>query len=505
MSTRCADGVLIKSLDHERDHLTVSVTFNLATEPIVPVLDRDGRYREVSLTDVVTNPENWVTVVDGPHPVEPLTGAGMVRLLAAIWTAATLDDRDPADWMEDNQHRFEVYDTEAPFGQHPGIRPMFDEVAKPASMLPLFTASEGSVLLSHDHNEAGVGYPVATAVRLMLVRLAFGTAQRQPLKATVFGPAATYGKNTPALTRPWLWVESPHGLADSLRLSTAPATRAHTAAQGASRRTSQASEGAWTWPTGLIPGEPNAPTNQVQALTWPGRAMLLDRPRSDTGLVTRVSYGAGAVWEAATPEENPNTMWRPDPTQAPPSDSAPTDEAPRWVPLRATVASGWTRRLLQAWTQAPGVTLAGSLREMSVGERTGLMLRWQGLVADKGRVDAAMDHVFPVPTVPDETITEWLEAAFARYRTSGGRIRTAVSLAHSMGDTVTKRLADEVTSQVNGFVDQLSPHVAVGDLSVTAAAAILDTRIASALDQLAADRFVHRRTVGAALSLSEIR
>lgn len=455
---------------------------NLVTDPFIPVLDRDGVYGEVGLRDLVAEPDRWASVVDGPTEVEPLTGAAVTRLVAAVWAAAAAEGLSPADWAEANYDRFTVFDRGAPFGQHPRIGDRFDDVAVPAAMLPLFTAAKGPVLLDHQHYASGGGYPPATAVRLLLVRLAFGTAQRQPFRSDVFGSAATFGKGTPCLTRPWLWVQHPGGLGESMRLTIPPSPVGNR----------PECSGVWTWPTEWTPAERQTPRDQVDVLTWPGRAALLGHPDPATGLVTKVAYAAGAVWEATTPEDNQNTVWVPSKTSG------------EWQPVRPTVAAGWSRRLLAGWLAAADTpdTLLGRLRQQAAADREGLLLRWQGLAAFQGRVDGVMDHTFPVPSVGDDVVAAWLAAVTGCHRAASKRIRRAVNAAHAAAATdYTAQLAAPLNAGVDDLVDRLSPEVAAGSLTVDDAADRLDAHLGRLLAQVGETRFVPSRHPEAALPL----
>lgn len=449
--------------------------FNLVRDPWVPILGPGG-FDVVSLGHLFDPAGLWgkpVTLVDGERDVEPLTGAACFRLLLAIRAAAAQAGVEPVVWLGDHEAQFDLFDPVAPFGQCGAIRPRAGEVAIPATMLPLFTATKGATLLDHTiYDQPGYQLSYAEAARLMLVRMMVGTAQRQPFKAALFGPEATFGKNTVCLTRPLLWVETGGSLADDVEVSSTPGL-------GVGRFL-------WSWPDGWTPGQPQTPQGPLEVLTWPSRAMLL---LDDGDGVSQVAYGNGAVWDDTDPGLQPNMLCYPD-----------AKTPGRLLPVRATVSAGWTRRLLTGWLAGEG-GLVGKLRGIPAEARDGWVFRWTGLVADKGRVDAAMEHRFPVPMVPDETLTGWLAGVSATYTTLLKRTRKAVGVGFPLGDSLPKVAAAHVTDGLGGVVDSLSAQVAAGSVTTEVALARLAAHGETLLGGLAAARFHHLRRPDAALPL----
>ena len=430
------------------------MSFNLVFDPWVPVVGPDGG-ETLSLAGLARRVDEPIRLVDGETDVEPLTAAASMRLLLACYAASQTARQTMAVWLDAHQDWFDLFG-DHPFAQCALISSRFEDVALPAVALPMFTATNGPVLLDHQHNHVDVRWTPAQAARLMLVRSMVGTAQRQPFKGDVFGPQATFGKNTPCLTRPFLWVEGPT-LADSLAQSAVPGL-----GQGTFHP---------TWPDKWTPGTVHEPRGPLDVLTWPGRAILL---RQDVdGMVDQVAFAAGAVWDQTDPGLQPNTLVTNDPGRG-------------LMPVRPAGGPGWTRRLLAGWISGVHGTLADQLHHTHGAH---MVLRWAGLAADKGRVDAAMDHSLPLPVVDDDTIRGWLDTTSTVWTDTLRRMRKAVGQAWPAGDQIAAIAAAQIGAGLGQRIDPLSAEVSAGQTSPAQAERALRQTAGDVLQQLADSRF----------------
>lgn len=443
---------------------------NLATDPWIPTLDRDGHTRQVSLINLF-DVHGDAELVNGPHDFEQLTAAAIRRLLLAIVGAARQQSWTPLEWLRVNSARFDLSHRIEPFGQCAALAQVADISLLGASALPMFTAGAGATLLDHHTPDRLPTLDWATATRLMLVRQAFGTAQRQPYRGgAVYAKDASFGKNTPCLTRPLLTPVTGNGIVADLEAAwdgIEPTGTFH-----------------FTWPAGVTPGSAATPDGNLAVLTWPGRAIWLD---GDQNQVTGCVIAAGAAWDDTDPILQPHMLAYLDPK---------TGER---RPHRASVATSWSRTFLKHWVAADGGLPARWKADPASGVAR---VRIEGLIADKGRIDAVEQRIVSLPTVDDATLSAWLDGVSQLYKNTFGKVASATTSGHPLADP--KSMFGDAQAVLDRIVERWGQVVAVGQASVTDALAGCAADVNRELWRTFAEpRLLHTRTPAAAWPLQE--
>lgn len=145
--------------------LAAVAEFNLIDEPWIPVVDLEGKQRDVSIREALASAHRFRDLA----PDLPTMRFALLRLLESfvyrvldderdesggyaedfwgdLWRSETLPVEPIDDYLEEWRHRFNLVDTEAPFMQVPDLRTAKDEW-KPLSLIvadvepdkPLFT------------------------------------------------------------------------------------------------------------------------------------------------------------------------------------------------------------------------------------------------------------------------------------------------------------------------------------------------------------------------------
>lgn len=446
----------------------------------LPVEDDGGRLHTVALTDAVVHLESLNAVGDGPASTDALSGVAARRLLQAIWQAAAADGVTPSQWVRSHEHQFVLFDQEAPFAQNVALRAKVREyptLLLSAGALPIWNSGNGPVLLDHDHLATGTRYTAAEAMRMLLVRHAFGTAQKQPFPAAVYGPAAQNGAFSVCGPRPYLWIETGGSVADDLDATAVPGP---------------AGEFLFTWPSGVTPGTARAAAGQVEALTWPSRNVLL--VPDDDGMVSQVVYGTGCRLPERVPVEViPHSVY-----------SLRDDVA---LPVRAvTDQARALRSLLAGWVSPISEGLIAHTKRQATRDREGWTFRWSGLVADKGRVDGLLDVSLPVPTVDDNVIGAYLSAIDDAYKGLYKRAGAVVRAAHPMGHSdVLPRFRNQAAAAIDAVVIDVTADVVTGAVSASDATAMLHSVAHTAAVAAATPRFAHRRDLSPIVTATKER
>ncbi|WP_448576216.1 type I-E CRISPR-associated protein Cse1/CasA [Thermomicrobium sp.] len=254
-------------------------TFDLVTQPWIPCLLPNGRLVERSLHDVLTAPQSVREIVDP----SPLVTVALHRLLLAILHRALDGPRDEdewAEWWEDGcwpldpvrqylarwQHRFDLFDPDRPFHQHPGVDHQYRaESARLATEL----ASSFNAPLLFDHSDpAQVALTPAAAARYLVAYQAFSTggllsgrtpAERASKAAPLCAVAVCLGKGEDLARTLLLHLVSRPFWGSSYQPPTGHPTH---------------DLPAWERPD--LPGDqPRWPTGYLDYLTWQARRVLL--------------------------------------------------------------------------------------------------------------------------------------------------------------------------------------------------------------------------------------
>ncbi len=158
----------------------MSFSFNLITEPWIPVLDQQGHCREVGLRQVLATAHE-VQSVAAPTGLET---ASILRLLLAvlhrthdtssrqawgkIWQRGRFNEVELDRYWSQWEHRFDLFDAEHPFYQQPTDR------KKPTSTAGFFPGLAASDHFNHAVQTGERSLSPAEAARSLLVAQTYG-------------------------------------------------------------------------------------------------------------------------------------------------------------------------------------------------------------------------------------------------------------------------------------------------------------------------------------------
>ncbi|MFL0579598.1 type I-E CRISPR-associated protein Cse1/CasA [Dietzia sp. 179-F 9C3 NHS] len=375
---------------------------NLVDEPWIPVVDHDGSTVMLGLAELAARAGTVRDVCTG----NVLEDAAIWRLLLACDHAA---GGDLPGWLAAHADRFNLFDADRPFAQHPGLAPAVDDplVFKPVTEFMYDAAGGGTpAFLDHRHNAAGVRLTPAEAARLLLVRQQFSLGGIQPMPASgPLGKTVRHGTLAVGALRPLaMWVAGTVAATLAVNRVDAPTGSFH-----------------FTWPDGAQPGTPIPAGGVVDALTWPSRAVMLRR--DGDGMVDAMALGQGVPYgDSADPALVPHATYLRD---------AKSGELGCWkmhTPKgggEANVRPAWLQAL-RAWANQDGGILAGD----PVPEEP-LAIRVTGQRFFQSRYDGPAHAIVPRPAIDRAAVTELLEHVVTARRQVWGRIRSA-------GETVTE-------------------------------------------------------------------
>ncbi|GAA3868746.1 type I-E CRISPR-associated protein Cse1/CasA [Saccharothrix violaceirubra] len=187
--------------------MTDRVSFDLLTEPWIPVLDLDGDTREVGLVELVLESHRLLRIV-GETP--PMTAALYRVVLAFLHRACAVADEsawrglweadsfhsDPlADYLAKFGDRFDLFDPHRPFLQCPALARIAP--ATPAKLIPHRAVGNNVTLFDHTTADDVTVFDPAQAARLLVTTQAFdpgGTkTPYQQVKASTQAPGNLLG------------------------------------------------------------------------------------------------------------------------------------------------------------------------------------------------------------------------------------------------------------------------------------------------------------------------
>lgn len=166
-----------------------SPTYDLLSQPCVPVLDESGSSKVVGLREAILN----ANAFRGISPERPLAYAALIRTLTALvidvyqprspqdvrrlWDMGRFGPEALDDYLAQWGHRFDLFHPEYPFAQVAGLAPAGAGGFRPASALRLDTAAGNNVPLfsATTEGDAVVLTPHEAFLGLLEV-LAFDTA-----------------------------------------------------------------------------------------------------------------------------------------------------------------------------------------------------------------------------------------------------------------------------------------------------------------------------------------
>lgn len=180
-------------------------TFNLITDPWLPVRDVDGCAREVGLLDALLGAHRWRRIEDP----SPLVEAALYRLLLALLHRALEGPRDGDEalellesgrfpeapiraYLQRYGHRFDLFHPDVPFYQVPDL-PEKDPLPW-TKLLPELASGNNPTLFDHATDDNPTSAPAALAARALLVHQSFtpgGLIRRLGVTAGRGAPLAT--------------------------------------------------------------------------------------------------------------------------------------------------------------------------------------------------------------------------------------------------------------------------------------------------------------------------
>ncbi len=253
-------------------------TYDLLTEPWIPVLRADGSAAQVGLREALLQAHE----IQGLTGETPLVVAALYRLLLAVlyralgapvdvydWEEIWRQKRFPAEALEaylERWHaRFDLFHPEHPFLQWP------DERVRPKSvsaLVPHMASGNNATLFDHHHAGEEVWLTPAEAARALLVALGFGLAGLSGLKQ----------KFTDA---PWargaIFLAEGNSLFETLMFNYLPAHRFWGAGSS-----SDGDRPFWEAENPFAPAR-KVPLGITDYLTWPNRAILLKSEATPQG------------------------------------------------------------------------------------------------------------------------------------------------------------------------------------------------------------------------------
>lgn len=157
-----------------------AVSFNLLDSPWIPVLDRRGSEREVSLREAILQSHEYRDLV-GELPTMRFAilrillsivyraldrdpGADPVDAWAELWETAELPQAPLEQYLGEWHDRFDLLDAEQPFLQSPGLRTAGDEW-KPISLIVADTDPDGALFTMRSELAS---LPLAEAARWLV-------------------------------------------------------------------------------------------------------------------------------------------------------------------------------------------------------------------------------------------------------------------------------------------------------------------------------------------------
>lgn len=357
-------------------------SFNLATQPWIPVLTASGMVT-VTLSDIFD--DKVIAIATG----DELEDAAVFKLALAVSIAASHEGVSARRWTLDHTADFDLFDPQRPFGQNADMARFIDD---PNTHRPILHHSyrhsgQGPIVSNAHHSYSGIRITPAEAARILLVRqhCSVGGAQQfgfskntvdkfppvpsmEPGKATI---DVTKADASPYTARVFAWIEA-ETLQQTLRINTE-------AVAGLDAGTFH-----FTW-TDTTPPVYGAPTGVLDGLTWLSRSIYL-LPGDP---VERAMVCDGVRW----PEEGVNPGYR-------------SSDEPRLLPFSLYSSAGKNGELKAVsvstgyalWRQILTALNAGQPEAVAAKHAAaGQSIRGSGIAKYQARIDGAVTGSLPVP------------------------------------------------------------------------------------------------------------
>lgn len=288
--------------------MTKEHPFNLATDPWVPAIGRDGP-GEFSLRDVLTRAHE-ISEIDGLAGPE---SAAVIRLLvavvldslpmetydawASVWTAGAFDQAGIDGYFATHADRFELFDGPSPFYQVAGLEPLSASGVKPISLILPEVASGNNVPLWSNLIDEDV--PALTPAQAAIRLLAAHSHDVAAIKTGAEGdPQAKAGKTT----------GNPIGPMGALGVTLVMGRNLFETIMLNCPVGPPSAQDIPAWRREFGPTWERRPARGIKdLLTWQARRIRL--VRNGEGLASHVVVAAGDRLDH-TPEVEPHTLWR---------------------------------------------------------------------------------------------------------------------------------------------------------------------------------------------------
>lgn len=304
------------------------MTYNLTSQPWIPIRTPDGRHADISLLDLFEHPDD-ITLIDTADPFERFS---LTRLLTAIRTAAIAanDGRAGQQWnqtvtayLNERSDLFDIQNPERPFLQVAGMRPMSGN-SQP-TLNPLHP------LLNRPLWKPGYGMKPLTpakAARLLVTARNYDVAgvHTGMLGDPDARAGKAFAKGVPQAAGLFLCHLNGRNLKETLELNTPLAPI-------------RGDKPIWDYAPETVGETPVEKTGPAIALTWPSRHIRLIWNDDLTACVGAYNtYGNRGWWD--TPAAEPNAFWRFDDDGNPSPTHMIGSSAPVW---RTPIWRNWKR------------------------------------------------------------------------------------------------------------------------------------------------------------------
>ncbi|MCA9825583.1 MAG: type I-E CRISPR-associated protein Cse1/CasA [Dehalococcoidia bacterium] len=407
----------------------MSPRFNLIAEPWIPVLwHGESQTREISLREALARAPDIVEISDP----SPLVTAALYRLLLAIchrvwgpeseeswgdlWAAETFDTDDLDRYLEEWRSRFDLFDSERPFYQAPGLP---ESVATTVAKLGHELASGNNpALFDHSVDDVPVALDPGGTARLLVA-----------LQGFALGGLITRLKGDPPsaeashLIKAAIQVVTGNNLFETLVLNMLPVDED----TGPLNMNPATNIPAWE----SEPAKPEArmPAGLVDLLTWQSRRVLLF-PGAD-GQVERAAIMAGfsmpAGWSIEDMEPMVTFVLRESRNQYP---WAPVGFRPEQALWRQSATL--LEHAKERGRRAQALSWLNTLRNAGYLDRDAVGLSLFGLASDRAKIFLWREERLPLPLAylenPD-LVAELDKAVGAARSTATALRRTTWSMA----------------------------------------------------------------------------
>lgn len=386
-------------------------TFDLTTQPWLPVVMADGRCVDVSLEQALLQAHDIVALALAdpleeaavlrqallPACLDALGAPATVREFGARWGSGVLDRMALTSYFQEHRHRFDLFSSTAPFAQVAGLRTARNETKSVAVVLPAVPQGNNTPLFNGRTEDDPPVLGPAAAARALLVAHSWDTAAIK--SGAVDDPAVAAGKTTgnPTGLLGQLGLIIPLGatLFQTLLLSVPVLSEGFEPGDQPQWRSEPATP-AWSR---------RSARGVLDQLTWQSRRVRLVPELLDGELaVQRVVLCAGDRLEPLSPDVEPHTAWRR--VDAPAPGRSPI--APRrHLPGRA-LWRGMAPLLSTDRPNASGESTCGALAQLARLQRDGavpegLVLGVLAVGIQYGQQSAVVEEVFadriPLPVV----------------------------------------------------------------------------------------------------------